>query len=225
MSVCVVDLAFWDLARGASGIRPARRAARLFLCRVLCAVCTRPHTRSGFVRSQAKSRETNFPFAQDQSRRPGLSGDSVAPDPGRLRRVVAPGSTRTAGRPWVDPRPVVRSASERGRPAVDRTRGATPGRFSESFCCACRVCDRPEVEIPQLSAVVAPGSTSVVVCRASAKESVWAALPAASPLCTAEPCSQPRADVSQGLTTGFKPPEERPSQPSRPQAPPRPLQL
>ena len=105
----------------------------------------------------------NFPFTQGQPRRPNLSEDSVASDPGRPP-VVAPGSTRTAGRPWVDPRSVVRSANKRGRPAVDRTHGSTPGRFSESCCCAWRVWVWPEVDIPQLSAVVAPGSTSLVVC-------------------------------------------------------------
>ena len=128
-----------DPARDAAGIHPARRAARLFLCCVLCAVCTRPHTRSDFIRSQAKSREMDFPFTQGQSRRPNLSGGSVAPDPGRPRVVAPPGSTRTAGRPWADPRSVVRSANKRGRPAVDRTHGSTPGRFSESCCCAWRV--------------------------------------------------------------------------------------
>ena len=101
-----------DPARDAAGIRPARRAARLFLCCVLYAVCTRPHNRSGFIRSQAKSREMGFPFTQGQSRRPNLIGDSVTPDPNRPR-VVAPGSTRTAGRPWVDLRSVVRGANKR----------------------------------------------------------------------------------------------------------------
>ena len=95
----------------------------------------------------------NFPFTQGQSRRPNLSEDSVAPDPGRPR-VVTPGSTH--GRSF--------GVRIRGRIAVDRTHGSTPGRFLESCCCAWRVWCRPEVDIPQLSAVVAPGSTSLVVC-------------------------------------------------------------
>ena len=40
------------------------RACSCVVCCVLFvhAVCTRPHTRSRFIRSQAKSREMNFPF-------------------------------------------------------------------------------------------------------------------------------------------------------------------
>ena len=86
------------------------RACSCVVCCVLFAL--ERTTRSGFVRSQAKSRGMNLPLTQGQSRPPNLSEDSVAPDPGRPR-VVAPGSTRTAGRPWVDPRSVVRSANER----------------------------------------------------------------------------------------------------------------
>ena len=87
------------------------RACSCVVCCVLFAlICTRPHTTRGFIRPQAKkSRKMNFPFTQGQPRRPDLSEDPVAFDPGRPP-VVAAGSTRTAGRPWADPRSVVRGA-------------------------------------------------------------------------------------------------------------------
>ena len=104
-----------------------------------------------------------MPKAQGQPRRPDLSEGSVAPDSGRPQ-VVAPGSTRTVGRPWVDPRSVVRSAIKVA--ALQSTE--LTGRLLVAFQKAAVVLGvfrvRPEVDIPQLSAVVAPGSTSLVVC-------------------------------------------------------------
>ena len=98
------------------------RACSCVVCCVLCAVCTRPHTRRDCIRSLAKSREIDLPFTQGQSRRPNLSEGSVASDPGRPQ-VVALVSTRTAGRPLVDPH----RGSALGRPTVGRSECESKG--------------------------------------------------------------------------------------------------
>ena len=89
--------------------------------RTPCYVQLRPFLVLTCVWWKATSREMNLAFTQGQSRRPDLSEGSVASDPGPPR-VVAPGSTRTAGRPWVDPRSVVRSANGFTHPMVAHIR-------------------------------------------------------------------------------------------------------
>ena len=130
-----------DLARDAAAIRPTRRAAHACSCVVCCVLFALDRTLEAALcvhkRNPAKWAFL-LRFTQGQSRRPNLIGNSLAPDPGRPW-VVAPGSTRAAGRPWVDPRSVVRSTNERGHPAVDRTHGSSPGRVSESCCPTWRV--------------------------------------------------------------------------------------
>ena len=95
----------------------------------------RRSTRSGFMRRpRAKHREIHLPFTHDQPRRPRPQQKFGSFRPrstaGRPAPRVGPGSTR--GRSFG-----VRI--KRGRPAVDRTHGPIPGRFSESCCCAWRV--------------------------------------------------------------------------------------